>query len=287
MRTQKRRAYTLIELLVVIAIIGVLVALLLPAVQRVRESANRTVCSNNLRQLALAALQCHDVYDRLPPGIGWLGSAYGTCWFHMLPFLEQNNLYQQSRIGTTYAADNNLVYAAILKVFACPSDPSVGDGRVYDERGTGWGGSSYAINSWLYSTVGPRGNFVAPAGGARIPSSIPDGTSNTMLHAEKYTNCTNADNLFGGSSWSYDRLDDDAWYLWAGSLVANAQSMFLRQPTPFQGNCDPTLFSTPHPGGMVVSLCDGSVRTVSASISPTTWWYVNTPAGGEVLGNDW
>jgi prepilin-type N-terminal cleavage/methylation domain-containing protein len=288
MSTHERRAFTLIELLVVIAIIAILIGLLLAAVQQVREAANRIACSNNQHDVALAALYSHDVYNRLPPGIGPIGPAYGPCLFHMLPFLEQDPLYQNSKIGNAYASDNNQVYAAVPKVFTCPSDPSLGpDGRVYDERRTGWGGSSYAINIWLYCNIDSMGNFVSPNGGARIPADILDGTTNTMLHGEKYTRCTNADNPFGGSSWSYDRLDDAAWWLYAGAWVTDAQSMFLRRPTPYQGNCDPNYFSTPHVGGMVIGLCDGSVRTVSASISSTTWWYLNTPAGNEVLPNDW
>jgi prepilin-type N-terminal cleavage/methylation domain-containing protein/prepilin-type processing-associated H-X9-DG protein len=285
MNNQKRRAYTLMELLVVIAIIGVLIALLLPAVQQVREAANRTACSNNQRQLALAALYFHDVNNQLPPAFGSLGPAYGIYWFHLLPFLEQDTLYQKSRSVNSYAASNNQVYATVLKVFGCPSDPSLDDGRVYDELGTGWGGSSYAANIWLCAIFDATG-FVSPAGGARIQADIPDGASNTILHGEKYTTCTNADNPFGGSSWSYYRLDGGP-NLWSGMWIADEQSMFLRQPTPFRGNCDPNFASTPHGSGMVVSLCDGHVRIVSASISPRTWWYLNTPAGGDVPGNDW
>src|SRR5438876_9957159 len=134
MNARNRKAFSLIELLVVIAIIGMLIALTLPAVQKVREAANRIACGNNQRQFALAALHCHDVYNRLPPGIGPLGPAYGTCQFHMLPFLEHDNLYQSARVGNSYAAENNQVYAKVLKIFSCPSDPSFGsDGLVFDE----------------------------------------------------------------------------------------------------------------------------------------------------------
>jgi prepilin-type N-terminal cleavage/methylation domain-containing protein len=285
---QRRRAYTLVELLVVLAIIGTLIALLLPAVQKVREAANRIACMNNLRQLGLAAQSFHDLHGRLPPGIGAWGPAYGTCWYHLLPFLEQDNLYQSSRIGNTYAADNNQVYAAVLKVFACPSDPSFGsEGLVLDEQGTRWGASSYAINIWLYCVVDPSGNVLSPSGGARIPADIPDGTSNTVLHCEKYARCTNGDNLYGGSSWSYDRTTDSQWYLYSGVFIADAKSMFQVRPNPYAGNCDPWLPSTSHNSGIMVGLCDSHVRAVSAGVSPTTWWYLNTPGGQEVLPDDY
>jgi prepilin-type N-terminal cleavage/methylation domain-containing protein len=285
---QKRRAYTLVEVLVVLAIIGALIALLLPAVQMVREAANRIACASNLRQLGLAAHNFHGVHGRLPPGIGARGSAYGTCWFHLLPFLEQDNLWQSSRIGNTYAADNNQVYAAVLKIFACPSDPSFGsEGVVLDEQGTRWGASSYAINIWLYCVVDLSGNFLSPSGGARIPADIPDGTSNTILHCEKYARCTNGDNPYGGSSWSYDRTTNSQWYLYSGVLIADAHSMFQVGPNPYAGNCDPTLPSTSHNSGIMVGLCDGSVRGLSAGVGPTTWWYLNTPAGYDSIPGDW
>jgi prepilin-type N-terminal cleavage/methylation domain-containing protein/prepilin-type processing-associated H-X9-DG protein len=278
---QRRRAYTLMEVLVVIAILGVLLALLLVAVQRVREAANRTTCLNNLKQLGLGTLYYHETYLRLPPGVDWLGpNTEGSWGYCILPFIDQQNLYDSW-------LDGNQIYTRTIKLLCCPSDPSYGDGTVLDEQGTAWGAASYAINAWLALQCDARGNILGPDGGTRIPASIPDGTSNTMLHCEKYANCTNIANPYGGSAWLYCRTDAVAPALWSAvGPVADDQSMFQVQPTPFKGNCDPGLASTPHPGGMMIGLCDGSVRSLSAGVSPTTWWYLNTPRGEDIPG-DW
>src|SRR5579871_2160647 len=140
LRSEKssRSAFTLIELLVVIAIIGTLVGLLLPAVQKVREAANSVKCSNHLRQLSLACHNCHDAQGVLPPGLGWFRNsvppgAYGTVLFHLLPYIEQNNLYNSAAYGPNYFAGVNNVMSYPVAVYRCPSDPSTGtDGVVQD-----------------------------------------------------------------------------------------------------------------------------------------------------------
>jgi prepilin-type processing-associated H-X9-DG protein len=215
-----------------------------------------------------------------------LGNAWGTATFHTLPYIEQHNLYRSSRVGNVYSVETKGVYDQTIQVWLCPSDPSVnGNGTVSDEKGTAWGVWSYAANVWLFCTNNENG-YVAPEGVPRtLNAAVRDGTSNTLMFGERYAVCTNADNPIGGNSWSYDRLDDFAPPLWGGlGPITDAKSMFLTRPSP--GNCDPGLGSTAHSSGMMVCMCDGSVRSVSPSIGPTIWWYINTPAGGEVVP-DW
>jgi prepilin-type N-terminal cleavage/methylation domain-containing protein len=325
LRPTGQRGFTLIELLVVIAIIAVLMGLLVPAVQRVREAASRTECANNVKQLGLAAQSYHDQHRHLPPGIGYYPTAnngvFGTYFFHLLPNLEQDNLYRSalgvvtfpSPVGptTVYYPGNNNVYSRRVAVFLCPSDPSVGPDGIVMVNGVSFGAACYGPNALVMAqndlTTTPF--KVNPQGKTRI-ADITDGTSNTILYAEKYARCANKTMApqfqDGGTAWAYTAAAPFPWQpppmtlpvksfqvgfcipALANQGAPNAvgpTSRFQVQPT--LGSCDPTRAATAHAGGIQVGLVDGSVRTLAPSVSGDTWWAAVTPRGGELLASDW
>ena len=298
LRRPTRSGFTLIELLVVIALIAVLIGLLLPAVQMVREAANCASCGNNLRQLGLAAHHCHDTHHKLPCGLGWFPSenppgAYGNVFFHLLPYIEQGNLYKASCAQGNYFAANNNVYSAAVPLFLCPSDPSTnGTGLISLGAAGTWGGSSYAANAQVFTKVTSLGVLTDPQNYAKILASFPDGCSNTILFAEKYAQCTNSNYPQGGNLWAYWATGSAVRPYHPGFAVSwngyciGPGSKFQRQPSPFAGNCDPTLASTPHAGGIHVCMGDASVRFLTPNVSSYTWWYLCTPAGGETIPPD-
>jgi prepilin-type N-terminal cleavage/methylation domain-containing protein len=290
-----RGAFSLIELLVVIAIVAILLGLLLPAVQKVREAANRTKCANNLKQLVLAFHAANDAMGQMPPGVGYYPqqakSAYGSGFFHLLPYIEQRNLWMEAQANGVFDANNNGVFTNAVTVLVCPSDPTTRAGQATDNQGQTWGASSYAGNAQVFCVVDPTNGVLTDAQGTpSLVKSFPDGTSNTILLAEKYARCTDATFTEGGAFWAYDVMGPTVQPLhpayavsWTAGSIGPSSKFQVR---PAAGNCDPTRTSTAHQG-MNVGLVDGSVRVLAASISGTTWWAACTPAGGETLGSDW
>jgi prepilin-type N-terminal cleavage/methylation domain-containing protein len=316
-KTTPRRAFTLVELLVVIAIIGTLIGLLLPAVQKIREAANRTKCVNNLKQIGLAAHNYHDANQHLPPGVGPYppaGGAFGTGYFFLLPYVGRDDLYRAA-YGTVpfpapdgprpgYYPGNNLVYSRPVSVFLCPSDPSIDSGGQVIIKGVPFGALNYPANATAGSPNGPQGK-------ARL-EDFTDGTMHTILYGEKYARCSTPalppELGDGGTAWAYCTSPLFPWlpppmdlpprgFQPAFAIAALAtrgapdaigdNSKFQVVPTPFLGNCDPTKASTPHSSGMQVCLADGSVRTLAPSLSGATWWAAVRPSDGQVLGPDW
>jgi hypothetical protein len=237
----------------------------LPAVQKVREAAARTQCINNLRQLGIAVHNCNDTYQgQLPPTFGAFprnSATTGTLHFFLLPFIEQDNLYQlanQQGAGGLWTSLN--VASSPVKTFICPSDAST-PGGLYQ--------------GYLAGTNYPANYLVFQNGGAGIPRTFADGTSNTILFAERYVTCGSY-----GVYWA-DLSGDPLTPMFA------YYSMGIFQVKPIVATCDYTVAQTPHTGGIQISLGDGSSRNLNASVSLATWQAALTPAGGEPLGSDW
>jgi len=296
---------------VVIAIIAVLIGLLLPAVQKVREAAARSQCQNNMKQIVLACHNCQSTYNRMPPSYGYwpqsnnaAGAGFGGATFFLLEFIEQGTLYSKclSRGTNTYSlnrTDNalgNNPGSQVVKTYVCPSDPGVADGMSANSIGTSWGpwgAGCYAMNWQVF------GNTDFPVAGSwqntpSIASDFPDGTSSTILFAEKYASCSSRGSLWGDNTISEGNYaaqkDGSGWSaVFAVTApgarrpgVAVAPTMFQVQPDPVS-QCNVLLAQTAHTGGMTVGFSDGSVRTLAGSVNPdTVWWRLLTPKAGDL-----
>jgi prepilin-type N-terminal cleavage/methylation domain-containing protein len=302
------RGFTLIELLVVIAIIAVLVGLLLPAVQKVREASNRSSCANNMRQLAIAMHNVNDTAGRLPPMAGpFMGDGSdGNVFYWLLPFLEQDILQKQHPSFYSWVlpteTDPGPIVNKTLKVLRCPSDPYWDSGMAWDG---GWAFGNYAANYQVFGD--PEKGDWNPGlpveynmnGAATVGAIFQDGTSNTIVFAEKYSHCATFYTLWGHGAWehnwmpifAYGSRDGTVGYKtlagWGPPGKVGPGSKFQVTPDPYATVCDTARASSPHAALMNVALGDGSVRTLSASISATTWWAACTPNGRDILGNDW
>jgi prepilin-type N-terminal cleavage/methylation domain-containing protein len=308
----RRPAFTLIELLVVIAIIGVLIALLLPAVQKVREAAQRVQCANNLKQLGIATHSLHDTYNVLPPLAapgqtkpitvpGPFRAVGFTVFDWLLPFIEQDNMF----IKANYSADTVIggpgwgyVGCNPVKTYLCPAEPQpygplgYGMGSSANGPATKWAYGNYAANYYVFGDP----NKPTVEGASRIPTSFPDGTSNVIVYTERYGTCGTSGNP--DSSSTYCNLWGDSDSAWRPAFCVNAISqtpttpgyppcyLFQVRPDWIHG-CDSSRAQSPHAGGIQVCLGDGSVRFVAASISATTWAEACDPRDGEPLGSDW
>jgi prepilin-type N-terminal cleavage/methylation domain-containing protein/prepilin-type processing-associated H-X9-DG protein len=312
MRRTLRPGFTLIELLVVIAIIGVLVALLLPAVQKVREAANRAKCANNLKQLGLAQHMYHDNYNRFAPDglymlIDWQPLARrGSHLLKLLPYIEQENLYRQIDFsGTTSPvnltlSDGRRLRDVVLPLLVCPSDTHGGRGpngaltNYAASMGSQYMFASYGCQDYNRPN-GTRGHGTTIDGSqvsgiiSRLDWSagikeITDGTSNTILMGEIRPLCSR----YTSKSWV---SEDTLWVSTFGPInyptcpnepgFSTAQGCNNDQSNPTSQG-----FKSRHSGGAHFLLCDGSVRFIIEAIPWDTYQRLEGRNDGQVISGD-
>jgi prepilin-type N-terminal cleavage/methylation domain-containing protein len=313
-----RRAFTLIELLVVIAIIGMLVSLLLPAVQKVREAAARTQSSNNLKQIGLALHSYHDTYERFPAGYlanthdpsanpSTLDAPPGWGWgVQILPYLEQEPLYKQLRLDLpAWHPANAALVKTRLKVFINPAAPNDGEtASIRTESGTvlaEWGRSHYVANNgqdetWAYARhdlSGLRGTGPFYRNSKTRIAAVTDGLSNTVFVGE---HTTVSDKTWVGvhpdaaccptdpNRFPFTACDRPATLVLCHSGPAPTEPGVVHPPSfPTCHVCQ--MYAPWGGGGGLVLFGDGHVRYVPTSVNLDTWAALSSMNLGDVPGD--
>lgn len=312
--SRHRHAFTLVELLVVIAIIGILVALLLPAVQAAREAARRMQCGNNLKQMGLAMHNYHDTYKCIP--IADVNGSTNPVSAHarLLPYLEQNSIYALVDFNVPYNhANNTAARNTELSVFHCPSDPARLIPSALGGRNNYYWNAGNIVVMYASGAAGqPPTNGIIYHNQVYRFADIVDGLSGTGAFAEKLTGDGNngistpkTDTFQPGT---YPNTADEATQQcnavnvtdiskqgysnvgapWLQQYHSTNQYNHILPPNGLSCMYPPGRIATTtnswHPGGIQMTLCDGSVRFVSNTIDIGIWRGVGSINGGETIG---
>ena len=300
------RGFTLVELLVVIAIIGILVALLLPAIQAARESARRSQCLNHLKQWGLAMHMYHDAKKKFPIGSRGPGNVKSnaprqTFVMHLWPYIEETALASANAIdGNFYEPPATIpntmdgLTGKFVAICYCPSDEGVDQTNGYYQRRRGnyvvnWGNYVYGY----FPKVLDEAPFSHIKGDRSNPrktdfADITDGTSNTLLMSECLKAWSPDDN-----DWRGDIHNDDGEFRFHTKLTPNTSAPDVFQSGWFQKTGDPKMPATPgngqvtaarsrHPGGVNALLCDASVRFVNDDVALGIWQGMGSMNGNEI-----
>ena len=306
--SQKTAGFTLVELLVVIAIIGILVALLLPAVQSAREAARRIQCKNHLKQVVLSMHTIHDANNILPPLFAkdykaalqvegpYQGAIGYTVFDWLLPYIEQGNLFTSSNRNVNTVIDGKALYQHPIAIYRCPSEATTAGkslGMTTSGEANKWAASNYTANYFIFGN--PLGTTeIERHEGANTITVMKDGTSNTIVFTERYGTCGTSGNP--NSSTTYCNLWSDSNPTWRPVFCINdyfqrplnvgyVPCLKFQDAPDWIKRCESRRAQTPHAGGIHCALGDGSVRLVNSGIDEKVWGYACDPRDGTPLGD--
>lgn len=320
MKTIKFRGFTLIELLVVIAIIGVLVGLLLPAVQQAREAARRSSCSNNIKQQGLAIHNFIDTNRKFPNGWDDIGFLWSGA---ILPFAEQNNLHSQIQLAENknWATANEAILEVVIPMYRCPSMPvpehidnsgvpervpasyggvagsdiysddsstirgAPADARAMEQvpqNGIFWGAQSSAKQDWVNESAAYQ------KGGVKL-KQVTDGLTNTLMIGERYTEPGYTKDGQGMDYWSVgsSQIDSFNWGTRGGTEFteacgSTAVKINARLDPSLHGTWMEISFGSYHPSGATFGCADGSTKFISDNVDQAVYQGMGSINGGEV-----